>query len=110
MSLQGRLAELWNQVRPLMLNRLAVLDQASATALEGSLPNALRLQAKKEAHKLAGSLGIFGLAAGSRMARELEQRLQRGDALSEAEARRLSELTAALRLEVELGQPPEQGF
>jgi hypothetical protein len=44
------------------------------------------------------------------MARELEERLQRGDALSEAEARRLSELTAALRLEVELGQPPEQGF
>jgi hypothetical protein len=39
-----------------------------------------------------------------------EERLQRGDALSEAEARRLSELTAALRLEVELGQPPEQGF
>jgi len=100
-ALQGRLAEVWTRSRERVLERLDVLDGASLALLEGSLSLSFRKQAEDVAHKLAGLLGTFGLASGSRLARELERSLHHADPGSEIQARRFSECTAALRLEVE---------
>jgi HPt (histidine-containing phosphotransfer) domain-containing protein len=62
------LAALWVRNRPIVEQRLAVLDQAAA----GPLTEELRVEACSSAHKLAGSLGMYGYDEGTRIARELE--------------------------------------
>lgn len=69
---------LWERKRPLMLQRLTVLDQAAEAAANGDLGSSLCQQALNEAHKLAGSLGVFGFPRGTEIARELEHELERG--------------------------------
>ena len=98
--LDRRLAAAWSRARSGILDRLDVLDHASAALLGGTLSPALRRQAESEAHKLAGSLGTFGVAAGSRFAREIERFLAAHPSSSEVQALRLSDLVVALRVEV----------
>jgi diguanylate cyclase (GGDEF)-like protein len=100
-ALQGRLAEIWTRTRDRVLERVDLLDQTGVAFLEGSLTAGLRKQAENAAHKLAGLLGTFGLAAGSRFARELERSLRSPGPGTELQARRFSECVAALRLEVD---------
>jgi HPt (histidine-containing phosphotransfer) domain-containing protein len=66
------LAALWVKNRPLVEERLTTLEQAAAGASAGSLPEPLRLAAEASAHKLAGSLGMYGYDEGTRIARQLE--------------------------------------
>jgi len=66
------LAALWVKVRPLVEERLTTLDQAAAAASAGTLGDDLRKEAAGSAHKLAGSLGMYGYDEGTRIARELE--------------------------------------
>jgi HPt (histidine-containing phosphotransfer) domain-containing protein len=87
------LAKLWVKIRPLVEERLATLDQAAAAAKAGSLADDLRKEAGSSAHKLAGSLGMYGYDEGTRVARELEVLL--GEA--KPDAARLGELIAELR-------------
>lgn len=67
---------LWNQFRPTMLERLTILEQTLAMLQVGNLSEEWRQQAERIAHKLAGSLGIFGYAEGTSIAREIEYWLQ----------------------------------
>lgn len=111
-GLKTRLADLWKRSRLRMLERVEVLEGAGAALLEGSLDPGLRAQAESEAHKLAGSLGTFGLHAASGFAREMEHALRSDSMQDEMQARRFSKLGAALRAEIE-GSPafessPEQ--
>lgn len=108
-ALKSKLAAVWKRSRSRMLARLDVLDQASVRPLGGRLDLTLRKQAESAAHKLAGSLGTFGLEAGSRFAREMEDLLRSNSLTSEARARRFSELAAALRVEIE-SAPVSEGF
>lgn len=48
------------------------LQQAVAAVAAGTLDEALRLAAERDAHRLSGSLGTFGLSRASQLARELE--------------------------------------
>jgi hypothetical protein len=73
-------AAAWVEARPRIMNRLAVLQAAAAAVTGGELDPATRRDAEGEAHKLAGSLGMFGFPAGSELARELEVMLE-GDTL-----------------------------
>lgn len=61
------------QFREPILARMAVLEAAIAALEAGKLDENLRLNAERQAHKLVGSLGMFGLPAGSDLARQLEQ-------------------------------------
>ena len=70
-------AAAWVEARPRIMDRLAVLHAAAAAG--DDLDIALRRDAEGEAHKLAGSLGMFGSPRGSELAHELEEMLQ-GDA------------------------------
>jgi HPt (histidine-containing phosphotransfer) domain-containing protein len=94
-------AEIWERSKGTIFGRVAVLEQATRALLAGTLDEALRQRAEQEAHKLTGSLGTFGFAQGSRLAREMEHALGVGVPLGQAEAARLSELVVTLRQELE---------
>jgi HPt (histidine-containing phosphotransfer) domain-containing protein len=66
------LAALWLRNRPVVEERMARLDQAIAAAAAGTLTVELREGAADVAHKLAGSLGMYGYEEGTRIAREIE--------------------------------------
>lgn len=70
------LAALWLRVRPIVEERLATLDGAAAAVTEGSLTELLRKEAQGSAHKLAGSLGMYGYDEGTLIARQLEVMLE----------------------------------
>ncbi len=69
---QALLATLWAKNYPKIQAHLAVLDQAATTT---PLPESLKKEATSVAHKLAGSLGMYGYPAGTEAARQLEQEL-----------------------------------
>ena len=87
------LAALWVRNRPMVEDRLTVLDRAASGAAAGTLSDELRSEAAGNAHKLAGSLGMYGFDEGTRVARELEVLL--GGAAPDAA--RLSGLIGELR-------------
>src|SRR5271170_1703657 len=87
------LAGLWVRIRPIVEERLVILDRAAAASKEGELPGELRVEAASAAHKLAGSLGMYGFDEGTRVAREIEVLLDRGT----PDAARLNALVTELR-------------
>lgn len=90
------LAKLWVKIRPIVEERLSVLDRAAAAAGQGSLPDELRIEARNSAHKLAGSLGMYGFDEGTRVARELEQLLDAGSPTPAGFSSLVAELRAAV--------------
>ncbi len=66
------IAELWRKNQPQILERIDVLESAAAAADSGTLSDVQRMEAESLAHKLAGSLGMFGFPAGTTLARALE--------------------------------------
>ena len=88
-----QIAELWQRNQPLILERLAQLDDAAAAASTSQLSEELRAGAESTAHKLSGTLGMFGYHEGTLHARELETELR-----TEApDPGRLTQLATALR-------------
>lgn len=74
--LQEATTEVWEQVKVPFLERLNTIEQAILSFQAGSGSETLRSQAEQVAHKLAGSLGMFGYDEGSRLGRSIEQGLQ----------------------------------
>ncbi|MEO0406010.1 MAG: response regulator [Cyanobacteria bacterium P01_A01_bin.135] len=95
------LATAWNQSSGEMHQRLSALDAAAAAIAEGAISPELRRAGHTQAHKLAGSLGCFGLPEGSRLARELEQLLQSEAPLTAAHCARFTQAVAQLRSLIE---------
>ena len=87
------LAAIWQRNRALVEERLALLEQAASMAEAGTLTDELRQEACGAAHKLAGSLGMYGFDEGTSIAREMEVLL--GD--TAPNAARLGDLVAELR-------------
>lgn len=85
------LADLWRRNLPVIEFRLATLDRAAAAA--DPLDPELRAEALDVAHKLSGSLGMFGFDRGTAIARELETMLE----ASGPDRERLGRLAAELR-------------
>jgi hypothetical protein len=90
------LAAQWVKVRPLLEERVATLDKAAAAVSAGMLADDLRKEAGSSAHKLAGSLGMYGYDEGTRVARELEVLLGK----AAPDAVKLNKLIAELRAAV----------
>jgi HPt (histidine-containing phosphotransfer) domain-containing protein len=55
-----------------MFERIATIEAALAACAAGTLTADARDAARRDAHKLAGSLGTFGLQDGTAFARRLE--------------------------------------
>jgi HPt (histidine-containing phosphotransfer) domain-containing protein len=88
------LASMWVKNRPLMMERMEKMERVSAALDAGTLAPEMRAEALGLAHKLAGSLGMFGFDEGTRIARELEMLLEVQDAV---DAERVGELVRELR-------------
>ncbi len=88
------LSRLWQRSMPVLCSRLDLLEAAAAAACRHSLPHGLRTDAIMEAHKRAGSLGMFGYTSGTELAREIEALLE---APGTPHGEILSKLTRALR-------------
>jgi HPt (histidine-containing phosphotransfer) domain-containing protein len=70
------LLKLWQRSLPLLRERLALLHAAATAAHTGTLSTDLRARAIDEAHKLTGSLGMFGYPDGTDIARKIELLLE----------------------------------
>ena len=99
---RAEIARIWVESENVMHARLDAIDAAGAALLSGSLDAERRAAATHGAHKLAGSLGTFGLPEGSELASELEVMLR---APGIPPALRLSELAERLRAIVHAGPP-----
>ena len=71
-GIAGALARIWEERRASFAQRTEAIDAAIGALASGALTDELRAAATREAHKLAGSLGTFGLPRGSELARGLE--------------------------------------
>lgn len=95
-GLQDVIAEIWQRRKVEVIDRAGVLERAADALLKGSLNADLRRDAHREAHKLNGSLGAFGLVEASRLAGDIEEILHPGGNMEKEQAVRLSELVDAL--------------
>lgn len=75
---QAAVEGVWQRMRPMVLARFVSIERALESLGHGTLDVSLRLQAAAEAHKLAGSLGMFGFPEGSVLAREFETAIKNG--------------------------------
>jgi len=91
----------WQRVQEKFTNRVAVIEQATTAIMKNDLDESLRQQAQEEAHKLAGSLGMFDFDKGSHLAQEMEQLFEAKMPLNLKQRERLAELVAAMHQELE---------
>lgn len=89
------MARLWAKFLPEMEQRVALVDEAANAASAGTLTEEQRSAGHAAAHKLAGSLGLFGMTRGTEIARQLEHALEDSNAMPSAD---LVALTTELRL------------
>ncbi|MGC1393216.1 MAG: response regulator, partial [Coleofasciculaceae cyanobacterium] len=95
--LQDSLSKMWQKYESTFRNQLEVITLTNTALKEDKLTESLRQKAKQEAHRLAGSLGIFGFAEGSKLARLLEQLLDIEGAISQAQAGAFSQYVGELQ-------------
>jgi HPt (histidine-containing phosphotransfer) domain-containing protein len=100
-GLHAAIRALWNDAQPRALGRVDVLDAAVAALGDGTLDDAAAAEATREAHKLAGALGTFGMPAGTDRARVIERRF--GAGATAADAGELAGEVQALRAVVQAG-------
>jgi HPt (histidine-containing phosphotransfer) domain-containing protein len=72
-EINALLANLWERNQPLLHERLDALDLIAAEAAAGQMTETSRKNGLDIAHKLSGSLGMFGYDRGTEIAREIEQ-------------------------------------
>jgi diguanylate cyclase (GGDEF)-like protein len=90
-------AKIWERAKAKTLHQIEVLEAAVASPSMREGGDRLWRRARQEAHKLAGSLGTFGLAEGTQLARQIEQLLQIETALSPDQRQQLEQQVANLR-------------
>lgn len=88
------LARVWQQNAHIMRGRRDCLVAAAAAAMSGALTPEMRTEARDIAHKMAGSLGMFGYQDGTVAAQKMELLL---DVPGEPDAHELVRLAEALR-------------
>ncbi len=74
--------KMWLQYQDVMVQRMKVLQTAATAVQTGEMSEELQKSAQKEAHKLAGVLGMFGRETGTNFAREIEELLAQPDNLT----------------------------
>jgi HPt (histidine-containing phosphotransfer) domain-containing protein len=72
-DLEAVIAALWRDAQPRVLERVRTVEDAVAALRAGTLGTEHAEHARREAHKLAGALGTFGMPAGTDRARDVER-------------------------------------
>ncbi|MEA5564580.1 response regulator [Anabaena sp. UHCC 0399] len=99
------IAGIWQKFYGRVDEQVRVLEQAATALSQEALNSELRLQARQEAHTLAGSLGTFGLPEGSKLARKVEQVLKLDTTSTPTEISKLQKWVKLLRQEVASQKP-----
>lgn len=100
------IAGVWHRFKDRVRQQVDVLEEATTALLHKTLSDELHHAAEREAHTLAGSLGTFGLAEGSQLARKIEHLLQTSQSLNHNQGTHLRQLVRDLRREIEQGAIP----
>ncbi|MBD2200320.1 MULTISPECIES: response regulator [Calothrix] len=95
------ISKVWQEVSQKLEERVATIEQASTMLRQGKLSQEMWSKAKMEAHKLAGSLGMFGSDEGSRLAQELESLWETGTKFKSQIKQQIYQLVEALRQELQ---------
>ncbi|MBD2562131.1 MULTISPECIES: response regulator [Nostoc] len=95
------IAKVWERTKEKLSHRIATIEQATTALRQNQLNDELQFAAEREAHKLAGSLGMYGFVQGSRLAQEIEHFFQSGELVDRNQTLHLSELIVALRQELQ---------
>lgn len=95
-----KLDELWQRFLPAILLRVATIQTAIESLAAGHLDGELKANAAQEAHRLAGSLGTFGLARSSGMSSKIESLLSKSDSI-QSMAAELTKLLDSIKREIE---------
>lgn len=96
-KLMAAVAQIWQKFKESLPEKIDVFWQVSVTLATGTLNQQLCENAKMEAHRLVGSLGSFGCAEGSKIAREIEQLLQTPTQATSQDAHKLEDLIDSLQ-------------
>ncbi|HEY0307317.1 MAG TPA: Hpt domain-containing protein [Acidobacteriaceae bacterium] len=92
------LAVLWERNLPVVEERLALLENAIGILVRTStLAPQLQIDAANVAHKLAGTLGMFGYPRGTELARMMEEILELPDPLTSSESQQLHDWLVELK-------------
>ena len=75
-SMSDALNKLWTKFLPEIENRLALMEAAAKSSAAGQLTEEQRSAGHAAAHKMAGTLGTFGLHRGTELARQVEHALE----------------------------------
>lgn len=98
-----QMESLWTKFRDTFTAQIRQIESAVKALMNQCLTPELRHQAEREAHKLAGSMGMFGFERGSVLAQEVEQLLKAAPTLTTEQIQRLSSLTQSLWDELNQG-------
>jgi len=98
-ALSAAIDLMWKKFLPEIRARVRVLEDAAGAASAGILSEEQREAAQSAAHKLAGTLGTFGLGRGTKLARKLEK-IYTGEAIK-VSAPQIAELAAEMREMIE---------
>lgn len=101
-KLQSITANVWTKSKKKLNNLLIPIEEATKFLLQDRFDDELNSTAYLNAHKLKGSLGMFGFKHGSYLAGEIENLLQSGASLVQNQKLYLSELVITLRQELQL--------
>ncbi|HIK05245.1 MAG TPA: response regulator [Trichormus sp. M33_DOE_039] len=104
-STQKAIAGIWEKFYGRVDEQVTVLETTATVISQAALSSELRLQARQEAHTLAGSLGTFGLPEGSKLARKIEQLLKSDPSWTPTEISKLQKWVKLLRQEVAARKP-----
>ena len=101
-KLQNITANVWTKSKKKLNNLLIPIEEATTFLLQDRFDDELFSTAYQNAHKLKGSLGMFGFKHGSYLAGEIENLLLTGVSLVQNQKLYLSELVITFRQELQL--------
>jgi HPt (histidine-containing phosphotransfer) domain-containing protein len=94
------LLRVWEETKEVTLGRIKMIEGATTILKQGLLTPELRAKAASEAHKLTGSLGMFGLSDEARLSREIETMLKMETDLNRDDGERLAKILHQLCCEL----------
>ncbi len=110
-DLRSKLDNIWTEQKDYVSSQIAVIETVIEATQKRSIAtqDSVFQQAIQQAHALAGTLGTFGFAEGSRIAREIETLLTTGlNPLTPKVFKQLQNLTSTLRQTTDLAAPHRQ--
>ncbi len=93
-------ANIWQRAYAKSLDKIAELEQAILTLQAGKLDETLRQQTIFTAHKLAGSLGVFGFEVAAQLSQQIEDVFRQAK-VPQTSTTQLLQWIQALRLELD---------